>query len=262
MESTRHFMHLVNKAESTSYLESATDASLCSLISDLRNIPDSPLSDYELFLKKNHAIGCVRSELLSRISQRHISSSSPIKEAGNRGEEDVLFRLRHLDPNEYIILNEHPLKLYSEELNLSHEYDFLVLNVKKRLLFNIEVKNYKGCISEKHGVWKHDANLIRPMFEQLDWQYCLLANLLRNYKLSVCNVLCFTNWGCKLRISDRKYAALRISDLLSYITNTHNLVHPEIQMTQDEISCIKKIISDNTVDETAFTADDLEFYLN
>ncbi len=137
------------------------------------------LSKNYLCRKRMLEIKELEAELYKRKEQCPKLTGNSTKEAGNRGERDVLFRLRHLDPNEFLILNYQPLKLFSPEMILVHEFDFLVLNVKRRIIYNIECKNYKGTVSEKQGIWKHNLNIIQPMYEQLDFQSCLLGNILR-----------------------------------------------------------------------------------
>lgn len=166
-------------------------------------------------------------ELRFRENQR---VKKEITEAGKKGEQAVRYCLQHLPREDYKLIpveEGNPLILESEGLQVRHEYDSIVVS-RSGNVFVVESKYFSGTLTKTpKGNWarKKGGSVVpekkNPMI-QLEYQCRALQDILKDFDVKVCPILCVSNILGHISVSDSKYPVVLLENLLDCIESVES----------------------------------------
>lgn len=160
------------------------------------------------------------------------------KVKGIIGEQKAALLLRHLNKEEYVVLND----ILLQNKNLTSQIDHIVIS--KSGIFVIETKNYKGWI---HGhqnsefwtqtIYKHKRKLRNPIKQNWSHIYAI-KNILSDFNyIKYYPIVVFTGSG-KIKNVTSDYPVIYLNNLIRTIRSIdkeENLSHDQIKIISERI---------------------------
>ena len=169
-----------------------------------------------------------------------------IKKAGNKGEEDVKYALKWLNPQFKVINNGSSILVKNSDfMDESQELDHVIISSAGIII--IETKNYSGkIVIDSDGNWIRKKEIeegIRNPIQQIRRHEKLLKSFLPS-KVSVSSIICLANDNAIVEgTTNSSVPIVKCDMLVEYIENNYD----DMILSDDEINECAKIIDEHRI---------------